>query len=764
MPQQPNISIENNFTKGLKTEFTGLNFPENAATDCDNVVFDLIGNVSRRPGVDYETNFTNATVTRSNSAINTYKWNNVAGDGVTQIEVAQVGSILYFYKSSSATILQPLSTRVLTSTVNLAGFLPAGGNANYAQYSCEFSTGNGYLFVYHPYLEPFYCSYAESTGVISSSVITVEIRDFKGIVETIEPENSMVVSTRPSDLTIEHQYNIANQGWGLFWTYLSTTTNTIGTGAFSFDIGVNNAPIKKGDIITVFYQLNTSDFMQGSVTSYVGTILNFQMSQSGGSGSFSAWTLKPAPALIDNWYNAVGNYPANADVWWSFKNGSGVFDPGTTATNFSLSSAPAPKGHFVLNAFNQDRSAVSALSGISASITTKRPKTGCWFQGRVWYAGADATPDWTENIYFSQLVDNPLQFGRCYQNNDPTDENLFDLLPTDGGLIQIQGCGSIYKLFAVQNGLFVFAANGIWFITGSQGIGFSANDYTITKISSIQSISSRSYVDVQGYPMFWNEEGIYSVTPSKQGGGFDVQPVTIGTILSFYDEIPLSSKKIATGAYNPIDYTVQWLYRDTDGSTTDDLYTFNKILNFNVANQSFYPFSVTAAPSLHSISYVAGPGGSTSPSPTFKYLTSTLISGTSYNLTFSELNDFTHWRDFFTHDSVGVDFTSYFITGYKIHGQAFKKFQPVYVYIYSNNSEPTQYKIQGIWNYATSGDTGKYTSVQIATVDEDDYSFAVRRHKIRGRGTSFQIKVTSVSGEPFDIVGWAIPESVNTGP
>ena len=29
MPQQPSASIENNFTGGLKTEFTGLNFPEN---------------------------------------------------------------------------------------------------------------------------------------------------------------------------------------------------------------------------------------------------------------------------------------------------------------------------------------------------------------------------------------------------------------------------------------------------------------------------------------------------------------------------------------------------------------------------------------------------------------------------------------------------------------------------------------------------------------------------------------------------------------
>ena len=51
MPIVPSASIENNFTAGLKTEFTGLNFPENAATDCDNVIFDMPGDVTRRLGI-----------------------------------------------------------------------------------------------------------------------------------------------------------------------------------------------------------------------------------------------------------------------------------------------------------------------------------------------------------------------------------------------------------------------------------------------------------------------------------------------------------------------------------------------------------------------------------------------------------------------------------------------------------------------------------------------------------------------------------------
>ena len=132
---------------------------------------------------------------------------------------------------------------------------------------------------------------------------------------------------------------------------------------------------------------------------------------------------------------------------------------------------------------------------------------------------------WTENIYFSQIVTSINQFGYCYQANDPTDENYFNLLPDDGGVIQIQGCGAIHKLFPIQNGMLVFADNGVWFITGSQGIGFTADDYTITKISAVRVISNTSFVDVLGMPFFWNEEGIYMTQQTQNG--IQIEPLTV---------------------------------------------------------------------------------------------------------------------------------------------------------------------------------------------------------------------------------------------
>src|SRR5260221_10861837 len=122
MPSQQISSVENNFTKGLITEFTGMNFPENAATDTDNCAYTIVGDVTRRQGIDYETNFGTNTLNRTGQAINTYKWNNAGGDGSTQVIVTQVGKTLNFYLSSSSTITNPLSKQILFSTVDITSF------------------------------------------------------------------------------------------------------------------------------------------------------------------------------------------------------------------------------------------------------------------------------------------------------------------------------------------------------------------------------------------------------------------------------------------------------------------------------------------------------------------------------------------------------------------------------------------------------------------------------------------------------------------
>jgi len=796
--QKVTSSIEQNFTGGLKTEFTGLNFPENACTSVDNCVFSIIGDVLRREGINFEANYFLNDIFVANSAINTYRWLNAGGDGDTEVLVLQVGATLYFFESSNSTAAAPLSTTVLMSTVILSGYLATGNLTFDATTECQFTTGNGYLFVFHPSIDPVYCVF--NNGVILPNSIQVQIRDFTGFYP--EPGNP-AIGFRPTTLTMEHNYNLLNQGWtgAPLWTAVATNILAAGSlplGQQTFVVASGLTGVTVSQLVSIaysayflYYDIASGNYYYttgtgtatGVVSSYSGTSLGIDVTT---STSFSAGpgteisvvistTSTINPGLVENtintWYAAVNNYPSNADIWYLYKDDTDVFNPTDTYGNVTEPTAIAPQGHFILNAFNQQQSTVSGLNGVTNISTTTRPKTGCWFQGRVWYAGVDASQQatgdqnfytWTENIYFSQVISNVTEFGYCYQENDPTDETFFDLLPTDGGVINIQGSGTIYKLYPLQNGILVFADNGVWSITGNSALGFTANDYNISKISSIQNISSTSYVDVMGLPIFWNEEGIYAVEMGQNNvpyghGGYNVNPLTVGTILSFYNDIPLDSKRYARGAYDPTTYIINWVYRSTEEAGISNRYQFDSSLNLNVYNKAFYPytFANNNACYVSGITYMNYPEGSLIPQ--FKYLTQ---AGSS-NMTFSEENDDVSWFDWFSYDGVGVNYTSNFVTGYKLHGGAMRRFQPMYIYMFSRNDVNNGYNINSIWDFATSGNSGKYSSQQVINNAVTNFGMVYRRHRLRGHGLSLQIQVSSIAGMPFDIMGWSMMETVS---
>jgi hypothetical protein len=799
-----NITLQNSFIGGLKTEFTGLNFPENACTSMENTIISLIGESVRREGIDFESGFDTTTIDRTNKAISTYKWKNVGGDGQTQILVMQVGNTLYFYQSSNSTIADPLSDTILASTVTISNFTAAGATFNAAT-ECQYADGNGFLFVFHPNIDPIYCSF--NAGVITAAVITVRIRDFAGI-----PEMGVGVNQRPTALTSDHKYNLLNQGWGGGATnFLSTTSLSFNSEPTTLTFTVASAlPINSNDSVYIASsqatQANGAILAYGTVSSYTGTTLvitPYALTSWGvyyQNTTFNSWVITDTGVqtgfinYITYWNTqssspTVGTYPSNADVWWYFLNTASppVFSPKDMVNSVTLSNAPAPQGHFILDAFTQNRSSVSGVPGLTNINTTVRPRTGAFFQGRVWYAGVDAAQQatgdapyytWTENIYFSQIIENNdiNQFGQCYQINDPTSMKLFSLLPSDGGVITIQGSGAIYKLFPIANGILVFAANGIWFITGGSGLGFTATDYVVSKISAVQAISGTSFIDVLGYPFFWNTEGIYEVSMSQQHegvpyghGGLVVRNICLGTILSFYNTIPLTSKIYARGDYNPITFVLSWVYKTAEEVSVTDRYQFDGVLNLNMANRAFYPYSITGTtPKIHDVKYIYYPAAVTAPNPDFKYLSS-YPSGGSYKFTFAEEIDSVNWKDFYSYDNTGVDYVSFFTTGYA-HRGAMRKWGIDYIYMYSRNNVQTSYTIQSLFDFAISGTSGKESNIQVITNNESNtslipspsnFNMLYRRHRLRGHGNIFQFTISSVSGQPFDIMGWAMFEELN---
>jgi len=794
MPRQPLTTVENNFVAGLKTEYTGLNFPENSVIETDNCVFNRIGEVSRRLGIDLEGLGSYTTIDRTGSAINSFVWLNAAGDGTTNLLVVQIGGVLRFYEASDPSTA--LSGQLLASSITLSTFLAAGTTASPIIDECQFATGNGFLFVFHPHLEPFYVTYDPIPQTVVGAAIPIRIRDFEGIIENI-PDNQ-----HPTSLTIQHRYNLGNQGWKSGYVLSSTTSNSIpaaGPVDLTFTVNITSAatPILPGEAVRV--NSNTGAFFTGFVKTYSGTTMVITVtSTQAADGPFTAWEINSSPDNIKTWFTAFGFYPSNTEIWWQYKSANNIFlDPTATAVaiynNVAQTTTPAPKGHYIVNPFNVDRSTISGIPGLTViSSGGERPATGAFFAGRLFYAGTH-TSALHNNIYFSQIIESTAEFGKCYQENDPSAEDFFDLLPTDGGVISIQGAGQILKLYASRAAIVVFATNGVWMITGTggnEGLGFSASDYSVNKISDIKTFSATSFVEVQGTISWWTVEGIYALTLSVDGAKID--SMTNTTIAKFYGDIPNTSKLSVRGVYDPITFIVQWVYRSTEATTIEEKYTYDKILCFNTLTQAFYVWTVASSPiKINGITVVQSLGGGITTNnvvngvdnvvsggiqvvvssltqnvaPVFKYIISK-PTGATYQFSFGEAYQ-PVYHDWVSIDNVGLNYVSDFTTGYAVHGEAQKFFSLQYIDIYANTDNAisnTGYTIQGLWDFAGSGGSGKFSSIQRADIPVGNFNVTRKRYRIRGKGMALQLKFSSTENLPFFIIGWSKLEMKNPTP
>lgn len=481
---------------------------------------------------------------------------------------------------------------------------------------------------------------------------------------------------------------------------------------------------------------------------------------------------------------ATDKYPNNCQIWWAYKgaNSEGKESLQYDQTRMVLfGNSAAPKGHFIYNAFDIDRETVSGLSGIPRTRTDKRPTCVSLFSGRIWYAGVD------DQVYYSQVIENDETYGKCYQKNDPTSETLSDLLETDGGVIKILGLGKATALFAAGNAILVFSNNGIWRITGSgaEGTGFNATDFAVSRISTVGLVSGINILDVEGTPIWWNLEGIWTI--SENG----VQSLTNDTIKSFIDdEIPVSNRAFIQGAYNQSERTIQWLYRSTAFTNAHTGHKYDRILEFNVTTGAFYPFKwnanhqelelvfcVTGITSEDSISEtvvtssdvtitdsalvdvtVEDELGVTFKNTQYKYFAST----TSAFTFFEEIDaDYLDWT---TTRGTGVNFDSYFISGAKVHGEG-RAGSIEYVTVFCNTVSNGSVRLQTKWDWTNSGTSGKWSTPQ------ECYSSARatrdvsrKRLLVRGQGPALQLHFSSVQGKPFSVIGWSSFETVDAIP
>lgn len=723
-----------NFVGGLNTESSSLNFPENAAQEIDNFDLFITGEVKRRLGMDFESGYTVRPETTTDTNFTNY--------AITKSEWRAVngkGDINFLVVQIGTTLyFHDLGSDPLSAslrgTASLAGSKTGPAPENRV---LSFAYGEGVMIVGNEDMDPTIVEYDEAANTFSTQRIEILIRDFAGIEEDLEEDE------RPTTLTAVHKYNLRNQGWPEITTAAKREDGDTGT-----------------------LRVDPIEFSRAK----------------------------------------VGEYPANADIFHAAKMSAadrapaiGTFSP-WDMQKVATGNTPAPKGHFLLTAFAEDRFAVSGVPVPSANAgnnTDKRPSSLAFYAGRVWFAGVPDS-NYTGNIYFSQSLTDLRKAGYCYQDLDPTAEDLNALLATDGGVIHIADLGSVYQMVQLRQDLVVVSSTGIWTISGESARGnFSADAYSVRQVTSEGATSREATVITEEQLWYWGKGGIWRAQPSQLDDTLTVDRVTRGTIQTYYDSIGNAARAYTRVFYDPYAKKVYWLYNDTNSyDGISDRFIYNRALVLDTSLEAFYTYTISDldanSPGLSAFTLkTPGSEGVTTydifvggddvvegaddivqdvafesfNTVELKALCFVQNEDTTWSYTFGEFNsrDFTDWK---TWDQVknnisntGANYTSYIQTGWRNSQDPSRNKTITHLTSFFNRTEdgyaavsdgiveftnPSGGYVQVRWEYSDL-DAGKWTQQHQAyrlrrvyipedAADPFDYATTTIRSKLRMRG------------------------------
>lgn len=735
------------FVKGLITEASPLTYPEDTSLDEDNCLLFTKGNRTRRLGAEYEDGHTLSSFQVPSMAsvpIAEYSWTSVANNALVNFLCLQVEGTIYFFDLYA----DPISGAMKGFTIDLTAYA-APGATGVSSSPCQMASGKGYLFIAGEKIKPLVVEYFPLTDTIEVTSIIILTRDFEGV------DDDLAVDEEIDTLSALHEYNLKNQGW----VSTNTATNTISVSLYGKYKAVPGTP--------------------------------------------------PSSDPVEEYKSAIGKYPGNNKQWFLGKtevqNGAyepGDFDP-VLLNKVHVGNSRAPRGHFIVNAFNIDRSAVSGVSGIPTDTKNYGPSSVAFFSGRAWWFSRNG-------VYFSQIMTDKGKAGQCFQEADPTAEDISELIATDGGYIPIPSADEIVRGIEIGNGVMLFARNGVWLISGTDR-GFSATEYQVTKVSTIGTDAPMSIVAADSTIYWWSKVGIQQIT--QQTGQFGPVPgaynsvnISRDTVDTLFKEIPPDVRRFVKGVFDPSTNTIHWAYRPAN---FDADYGYTRFLNLDLQVGAFYPWSLSAGnypficglfltPELNLVSNsetvtasgvtvtasgvtVTAQGTELSAKANFLYFVAAVLDGSAYRFTFGNFSndDFVDWE---TYDGTGATYESFVESGFELLEDAFRKKQIVYMSVFFRQTEenfvlvgddydvdkPSSCYLTVKWDWATSGNTGKwsqkrqvYRHKRTPVVDPLDLAFSTgtrvvhTKNKIRGTGRAVQFRLgTDERGKNFDLLGW----------
>lgn len=512
----------------------------------------------------------------------------------------------------------------------------------------------------------------------------------------------------------------------------------------------------------------------------------------------AGWSGTKGSAALTTYLTAKLQYPPLTLPWYSGKDSSGNFSVAEWDKVFSGTSLIG-NGHYILDFFNKDRSTVSGIAGIPADIETSRFKAVESFAGRIFYAGLESAKN-TGVVLFSRQIETLKELGDCYQSNDPTSEDISDLLDTDGGLIRIPDAVNIKYLYAFGAFLFIFADNGVWSINGVDGV-FRATEYSLRRVSYTGMLTAESFAEAEGVPFWWSKTGIHTLQFDEVSNNPTEQNISLPTIQTFWDNIGSSTRSLVQATYDRLNKKIYWAYPNANEPNDNKL---NNFLILDIPLGAFYPWKVSDQAS--STSYIMGlttysgygsddtvldvilPNGDDVVQGVDDVVSTQLTDfatgdpaivllirdGATGKLTMGSFSgdDYLDWGT--------ANYSSYAEAGYDFLGDLLLQKTAPYIIVYSRVTEegwtavgtgyepihPSSLLVSAYWDFSTSPASAAQQAYRYKTtpvvnpsnLNSFGYPETVitTRLKVRGRGRSMRLRFESEQGKDFVLLGYGV--------
>lgn len=733
------------FSKGLVTELNPLNNQLDTTRAEQNFELKRNGVRSRRLGMDVAPDggrgFINniSSSSMNASTVGSFIWEGAGGVYTNRFLVLQVGNqVLIYDKPSPSGFLKSFTLNISQSR------------------QMTFGAVGGFLGIVYGSPNISLIGYNTSTKQFSLSSYRISIRDQFGIQETLEPRYETSPTFR-GKLTWQHYYNLYNQSWAI--------------------------PRKPW------------------------------------------WRNNPAPIDALHYAPIRGMYPSNSDTVWLGMDRKNVkkddpdnypaFNPSQFSGQLGMGTLAA-KGYFIIDAFNRGAGRRSAWNAHRQQFPMTGSLVGGFnplddqtsggftsiasFAGRMFYSGCSGqvvrgdtrSPDYSNYVFFSQLVKGRSDFGKCYQEGDPTSLETSDLVDTDGGFFTVSGAVNIHTMYPVGERLILLAENGVWAVSGGSGYGFSATNYKVEKISNFGGIPGRSFVEYAGGGFYWAEGGIFSIA-KDQYGDLKVENISKPVIHTFFHELTIEAKQTAQAFIDTDNDQVRWIFKE--GNTFKELildlkfqaYTLNvlniegtgvvKILGVELGGFSTIDRNIPVTVGGIEVTITSGEVVTIGELEELKILNRIRYIVFDNNATLAHLTfcryvntNYEDWNYLGNNrDALAFMETNAFTAG----DIAVKKQIPYIIMAFAEtervmvNEEPYQQSScigQFQWDFTHLARSGKWSrDLQLyrknrffyGDVDIDNgYTLNVTKTKVRGSGRSFALRVSTEPRKDCQIYGW----------